>query len=807
MYKYADTAKYFNRPIFLYVQEHRKFSVIVGLLLMFSIFALPSTVYSNNVSDACGGCHLSTKNGKDAKNPPPVAQDLSHSVHKEFKCIECHEYHSEVKVEPGRKAHAPFKNVDCSLCHVAKSRYLEKDPHDIAWKNGKLKSSACVTCHGYHDIQNSSNEEYVLNKKNIKGFCQSCHKGITPPDRYHKEDVLSKKVCLSCHNDKHQKLEDYHLNISVFNKSVHHVQECIDCHSDIEDIPHPMKLKEVDCIKCHQKYVYKTGGESYTDEYTESVHGAAKILNGNKNAPWCSDCHGTHNIFPASDEDSSISHKNVVATCGNCHKHNGANGKKEGKTSVEQYNTDAHKKLFAKNPDLAKAVCIECHGEHTIPARHEIPIITSVGKGNEPVPFNHVLHESKIQPCSKCHHRQLKPCSDCHTEKGDLLGGGITSYQAYHWPDVSHSCVGCHDEEKKKEDCTICHGVMSKGSIESSCYICHTGEHGYENGARIQIDPSSLLPKGLPDVIDIKILKKELGKVKFPHMHVIESMNDKLLLENSLAKTFHAGRPVVCIVCHHHSPIGDKPPPCSSCHKDKVDSRNADKPSLADALHKNCFSCHQNLLKNDYTKSEKNLLKNGDAKLIMEPTSFKDDKSVKIHVLCTKCHENNNWAFSGINSCAECHEEIVKNTSLGIHMDNCVECHTPHDWNLEKKIVCTKCHEKDVASKITVKAHLSEQNCQGCHKTHKWVDTRRFSVCEGCHRKKDVSKVSKLHKVPPHSRCGTCHDPHTTKVESPGKCLNCHRGLPAVCEKDPKKSCYDSKCHDFWHPDNRAAKN
>lgn len=797
MLRHALSISHRFRPSEFFRKTGREIILLTGIILAFILLLTPETVFGNNVSGICGDCHMSGKNGNGAAHNVPLAQSISASVHKKFRCIECHEYHPEVKVTKGREAHAPFKSVECASCHVAMGRFVEQDPHYAAWKSGKLKSSPCILCHGYHNIHISTDPESKLNAANIKKFCSTCHKGIDPPAKYHREDRLSRRVCISCHNDMHQDLEGYHIDMNVFSNAIHHVQECIDCHSDITEIPHAAKLKEVDCVKCHESYRYQKNGHLFTEEYKESVHGIEKIIKGNKRAPWCSDCHGTHNILPATDPDSSISRKNVVSTCGKCHKYNGANGPKEDKTSVEQYNSEAHKKIFKKNPDLAKAVCIDCHGEHNIPARKEVPIIYSEVDKAEPVPFNHILHEEKITPCSVCHHRQLKPCGDCHTEKGDAKGGSITSYQAYHWPDVSHSCVGCHDKEKEKEGCVICHGLMSRGAMESSCYICHTGESGYENGARIQSDLSSLLPKGLPDVIDLKVLKKELGRVKFPHMHVIEKMNESVLNENSLAKTFHAGRPVVCITCHHHSPIGDEPPPCSTCHKDKADPRNPDKPSLADALHKNCFSCHMNLVKSEYSDKEKKLLSAGEAKMIMEPTSFTSDSSVKIHVLCAKCHEKNDWSFTGLESCAECHEDIFNNTAQTIHMDNCIDCHTPHNWNLKEKFVCVSCHKKDVAEKITVKEHLSEKNCQGCHRIHNWVDVRRFSVCEDCHRKKKGSKVSVLHKVKAHGRCGTCHDQHSTEVAAPERCRNCHRNIPVTCAADSKKTCIDSSCHDF----------
>src|SRR3989304_5316889 len=43
--------------------------------------------------------------------------------------------------------------------------------------------------------------------------------------------------------------------------SVHGSFECITCHQDIQEIPHPEKLQKVDCSSCHTEAVekYKQG--------------------------------------------------------------------------------------------------------------------------------------------------------------------------------------------------------------------------------------------------------------------------------------------------------------------------------------------------------------------------------------------------------------------------------------------------------------------------------------------------------------------------------------------------------------------
>jgi len=63
------------------------------------------------------------------------------------------------------------------------------------------------------------------------------------------------------------------------------------------------------CGRCH---------EDAKETYLDSYHGKAYLLGSDKTAV-CSQCHGGHRILPADNPESTVSHQNVVATCGKCH--------------------------------------------------------------------------------------------------------------------------------------------------------------------------------------------------------------------------------------------------------------------------------------------------------------------------------------------------------------------------------------------------------------------------------------------------------------------------------------------------------
>jgi cytochrome b subunit of formate dehydrogenase len=63
------------------------------------------------------------------------------------------------------------------------------------------------------------------------------------------------------------------------------------------------------CGRCH---------EEQAETYFDTFHGKVSRLGGQAAAK-CYDCHGTHNILPTTDPESTLSRNNVVATCGKCH--------------------------------------------------------------------------------------------------------------------------------------------------------------------------------------------------------------------------------------------------------------------------------------------------------------------------------------------------------------------------------------------------------------------------------------------------------------------------------------------------------
>ena len=132
---------------------------------------------------------------------------------------------------------------------------------------------------------------------------------------------------------------------------VHEIVTADDPHSPVNHANIP-----ITCGKCHgQKFLMESNGESSQAfvSYQQSVHGRA-VEKGSTKAAVCTDCHGSHEILAANEQNSPISKFNVPATCGKCH------------SAIQQtFMASIHGQGIARGNNLAP-VCTDCHGIHSI---------------------------------------------------------------------------------------------------------------------------------------------------------------------------------------------------------------------------------------------------------------------------------------------------------------------------------------------------------------------------------------------------------------------------------------------------------
>ncbi|MGB9406648.1 MAG: cytochrome c3 family protein [Terracidiphilus sp.] len=288
----------------------------------------------------CGDCHTAIKDYPHPDQVTPVKCESCHadqaaglvgSVHAnraEHPCTSCHgDAHSIFPKEDPRSAvYALNIPRTCGACHgneaLAKKHglpniypmYIDSIHGFALSKEGLLVAANCQSCHGSHHILSHKDLLSATYKTNIPKTCGSCHAGIT--DNYiggvHGKAVaagnLNAPVCTDCHT----------------------------AHAILQPTEATFRMQSTPiCGSCHKEKL---------STYRDTFHSQLGALGGYVETARCWDCHGAHDVLPASDPRSPIAPANLVATCGKCHE--GANA------SFVQYQPHANAHNRKLNPGL-----------------------------------------------------------------------------------------------------------------------------------------------------------------------------------------------------------------------------------------------------------------------------------------------------------------------------------------------------------------------------------------------------------------------------------------------------------------------
>jgi hypothetical protein len=437
-------------------------------------------------------------------------------------CQTCHGSHNIVKVKDPKSAVAPIKiPFLCGSCHRegATVQMQRKIPEDHILENysesmhgdGLLKkglsvAATCASCHSPHRILPHTDPRSTIAKNNIAATCTKCHMEIEAVHRKiikgelwekqahvlpacvdchqpHKirsafyEQGLADGDCLRCHNDVNLKAKSdghsVYVDYDKLQASIHVKIACSQCHSSVDQ----SKLRpcegispKVDCASCHAEV-----GE----EYKTSTHGKLHAQN-DTNAPFCSDCHGTHYVLGKKNVKSPIFAPNIPQLCAKCHRNGEVAArmyKGPEKNIVNSYVESIHGKGLMKSGLTVTATCIACHTAH-----HELPHTDSTSSINKKniaktcgachygieEQFNKSVHSTLVTKTDK----ELPVCNTCHSahsiERGDDEGFRMK---------IMNTCGNCHKEIAKTYFDTY-HGKVSQlgYSKTAKCYDCH-GAH------------------------------------------------------------------------------------------------------------------------------------------------------------------------------------------------------------------------------------------------------------------------------------------------------------------------------------------
>ncbi len=306
-----------------------------------------------------------------------------------------------------------------------------------------------------------------------------------------------------CHADKDAKGaagKSIAVDAAKFAKSVHGELnlQCTDCHADVsvDKIPHPDKLKPVNCATCHDKAV---------KEYAGTVHAIAR-KGGSTLAANCTDCHGTHDILRSKEPASHTNHANIEATCSKCHGSDAmaATGKMPGGNVGGKFHDSIHGKAMKGAAQGSAPTCNNCHGSHNIRPKSD--------------PASRTNRARVPETCGACHkperdeyvngmHGKLRQdgvlaapgCTDCHSAHG-IQQHETPKFQT----EVIKECGTCHADYlatyrdtfhgqvtalgySRMATCASCHGAhavlpasnpaskVSKQNRLATCQVCHPG--------------------------------------------------------------------------------------------------------------------------------------------------------------------------------------------------------------------------------------------------------------------------------------------------------------------------------------------
>ena len=425
-----------------------------------------------------------------------IIQNYSMSIHGEglFKrgltvtavCTSCHTAHNILPhTDPRSSIHRNNIAKTCTQCHsqiekvhikVIRGELWEKQPHLIP---------ACIDCHSPHKIRRVFYTDTMSDD-----YCMSCHSKrslVREVDGkidslYVDLNALHSSVhgngieCVKCHvkvshtknpvcKDSgpvdcsicHAEIEFTYLNSihgEKFLKGDPNAPSCSDCHGDHDikpktDIASPTFPRNVPdlCGKCHRAgepaaaRLQGKEAQQVVEHYTMSIHGKGLMESGLMVSAVCTSCHSAHFILPASDPRSTVSRKNLAATCGNCHL-----------GIYEEFKTSIHSPLVSKT-DKKLPTCEDCHSAHEVTRVDETSfrqiILNECGTCHEYETNTYFeTYHGKVSLLNAEGSEKTAKCSDCHGAHNILPVSDPRSTLSPQ--NAVETCKKCHPNSNRK---------------------------------------------------------------------------------------------------------------------------------------------------------------------------------------------------------------------------------------------------------------------------------------------------------------------------------------------------------------------
>jgi predicted CXXCH cytochrome family protein len=495
----------------------------------------------------CGNCHTEPmENNMRGIHGQALLMNDPHAP----SCNECHGNHDILhNSDPNSRTYKMNIPFLCGKCHregEAVARIYDVSEHNIVenytqgihgrglFEAGLIVTATCNDCHGNHLVLPHTSPNSSIHSTRIAGTCMKCHTRIEeahkkiikgelwekdpsvipacsschPPHQVTVPQIqarISDNTCMKCHGK-----EDIHMmvdgeRVSLYRdpfelpNSVHKNIPCAKCHTEVTDhLERPCSTNQpVDCSSCHAELF---------ENYFESGHGKAHYA-GTENAPYCTDCHGTHGTKSRFDDTSPVYRTAIPELCGDCHRQDGKAPQSTELKEVDalaDYSSSVHGMGLIDKGLTVSAVCTDCHTTHFMlkdtderSSVHPTNIQQTCGNCHKGIYDTYMTsdHAFTLNDAKK----DYPTCVRCHSAH-DISTVGQDKFMN----EVTTQCGSCHEETAEtyletyhgkayqlgyyeSARCSDCHGahnilksdnpasMTSKENLVATCGACHLG--------------------------------------------------------------------------------------------------------------------------------------------------------------------------------------------------------------------------------------------------------------------------------------------------------------------------------------------
>ena len=520
----------------------------------------------------CGACH------EDEDGPIQTYWSSTHGRLAEKGdgdapiCQDCHGAHYVLPLSHPNSSISPF-NIPamCAQCHAEGAsverthdipqhqivqRYRQSIHGEGLFKQGLVVTAVCTSCHTGHNVLPHTDPASTIHKDNVVSTCMNCHgliesvhRKVVAGELWEREDAVP--LCVECHLPHEARKVFYDTNMSN--------ADCLRCHGTSPSPPddatgsplvdadeHAGSIhgrSGVSCAQCHtgasaskerscstieHKVNCAVCHELEVSEYNRGRHGQLRNA-GDPQAPYCTDCHGIHNILehtvPESASDllttvirgSPIYSRNVPDLCGGCHREGqqaavryfGAEDK-----IIKRYGMSIHGKGLLESGLTVTATCTDCHTPHReLPANdpdssiNGANIVATCGQCHDGIyeKYQRSIHSVDGNPTYDQRRQRGMPelphCNDCHYSH-QVKRTDLDEFQL----GIMQQCGNCHEAvtqsyfdtyhgkaselgDTTRAKCHDCHGAhdilpptdtrsrLHRDQIVQTCGQCHPGSH------------------------------------------------------------------------------------------------------------------------------------------------------------------------------------------------------------------------------------------------------------------------------------------------------------------------------------------